>query len=158
MSYKKLKSLPGLKNTLKAIRDKKKKIVFTNGCFDILHAGHVHYLAKAKALGDFLVVGLNSDSSVRKLKGESRPIVPQRDRARVLSALESVDFVVMFSDPTPLNLIRAIEPDVLVKGGDWAVKDIVGSDFVKSCGGTVKSLPYLKGFSTKGLIKRIKHS
>ena len=156
MRYKKIKARAGLKNILMKTRAEKKKIVFTNGCFDILHAGHVDYLAKAKALGDVLVVGLNSDSSVKKLKGKYRPIVSQSNRAKVLSGLESVDMVVIFSEPTPISLIKAVKPDVLVKGGDWAVKDIVGYDFVLSRGGVVKSLSYLKGFSTRGLISKIK--
>ena len=156
MGYKKIKTLTGLIKVLKTVvRAEKKKIVFTNGCFDILHPGHVDYLAKAKALGDTLIVGLNSDSSVRKLKGKGRPIVSQGDRAKVLSGLESVDFVVIFSDPTPIKLIKAVKPDVLVKGGDWPVKDIVGSDFVQFRGGKVKSLPYLKGHSTKAIINKI---
>ena len=156
MLCKKIKTPAALKNALNKAWGKKKKIVFTNGCFDILHPGHVNYLSRAKALGDVLVVGLNSDASVRKLKGKDRPVVPQSGRAIVLSALESVDFVVIFSEPTPIDLIKAVKPDVLVKGGDWAVKDIVGYDFVLSRGGKVKSLPYLKGFSTKGLINKIK--
>ncbi|MFH1853779.1 MAG: D-glycero-beta-D-manno-heptose 1-phosphate adenylyltransferase [Candidatus Omnitrophota bacterium] len=157
MNYKKIKTLAGIKKIIKTVKGRE-KIVFTNGCFDILHPGHVDYLSKAKALGDILIVGLNSDSSVRKLKGKCRPITPQNDRARVLSALESVDFVVIFSEPTPIRLIKALRPDVLVKGGDWAVKDIVGADFVQSRGGTVKSLPYLKGYSTKSIINKIKKS
>lgn len=156
MDYKKIKDLSGLIKVLKGLRTRKKRVVFTNGCFDILHAGHVDYLAKAGSLGDALVVGLNSDSSVRKLKGRPRPIVSQKDRATVLSALESVDFVIIFSDPTPINLIKAVRPDVLVKGGDWAIKDIVGADFVRSYGGMVKTLPYLKGFSTRCMIAKIR--
>ncbi|MBU1888065.1 MAG: D-glycero-beta-D-manno-heptose 1-phosphate adenylyltransferase [Candidatus Omnitrophica bacterium] len=156
MGYKKIKTLTGLNKALRSVvRAEKNKIVFTNGCFDILHPGHVDYLAKAKALGDILIVGLNSDSSVRKLKGKGRPIVSQGNRAKVLSGLESVDFVVIFSDPTPIKLIKAVKPDVLVKGGDWPVKDIVGSDFVRFRGGKVKSLPYLKGHSTKAVINKI---
>jgi rfaE bifunctional protein nucleotidyltransferase chain/domain len=157
MRYKKIKARgAGLKNILRKARAEKKKIVFTNGCFDILHAGHVDSLAKARALGDILVVGLNSDSSVKKLKGKGRPVVSQSNRAKVLSALESVDIVIIFSEQTPISLIKSVKPDILVKGGDWAVKDIVGHDFVLSKGGVVKSLPYLKGFSTRGLISRIK--
>lgn len=158
MHYEKIKTLAGLKNALRAVRAKKNKVVFTNGCFDILHPGHVDYLAKARSLGDTLVVGLNSDSSVRRLKGKARPVMPQKDRARVLSALQSVDFVVIFSDPTPFELIKTVRPDVLVKGGDWAVKDIVGADFVQRRGGKVKGLPYLKGFSTRGIINKIRLS
>ena len=156
MLYNKIKTLPGLVLTLKKLKRKNKKIVFTNGCFDLLHVGHVSYLEKARSLGDILVLGLNSDSSVKSLKGKKRPVVSQKDRAKVLSALTFVDFVVIFSSLTPINLIKAIQPDVLVKGGDWKVKDIVGYDIVKSYGGKVKSLPYIKGFSTKGLISRIK--
>ena len=141
--------------TLKKLRARHKRIVFTNGCFDILHAGHVNYLARARSLGDALVVGLNSDGSVRRLKGKARPIVTQKNRARVLAALACVDFIVVFNNPTPFDLIKAIKPDVLVKGGDWKIKDIVGGRFVRSCGGRVKSLPYIKGFSTKALIRKI---
>ena len=156
MLYSKIKTLSSLVLALKTFKKKNKKIVFTNGCFDLLHVGHVSYLEKAKSLGDILVIGLNSDSSVKSLKGKKRPVVSQKDRAKVLSALTFVDFVVIFSSLTPINLIKAIQPDVLVKGGDWKVKDIVGYDIVKSCGGKVKSLPYIKGFSTKGLISRIR--
>ena len=151
----KIKTLPELLKALKSLRQKKKKVVFTNGCFDILHAGHVNYLAKAKSLGDILVIGLNSDSSVKKLKGRSRPVVSQKNRAIVLGALWAVDFVVIFNELTPIKLIKAIKPDVLVKGGDWKKKDIVGSDFVESCGGKIRSLKYIKGLSTRGLIARI---
>ncbi len=152
----KIKTLPKLIKTLKSLKAKKRRVVFTNGCFDILHVGHIEYLSKARSLGDFLVVGLNSDKSVRKLKGSKRPVVSQKNRAKVLSALSAVDFVVIFNDLTPIDLIKTIKPDVLVKGGDWKIKDIVGSDFVRSCGGTVKSLCYIKGFSTRNLIKKIK--
>jgi len=151
----KVKTLSGLIRVLKKYKAKKKKVVFTNGCFDILHRGHVDYLARAKALGDILVVGLNSDTSVRKLKGRGRPIVKEKDRAMVLSALGCIDFVVIFNSPTPFGLIKGLRPDVLVKGGDWKAKDIVGGKLVRSYGGKVKSLSYIKGFSTKDLIKRI---
>jgi len=151
----KIKTLPTLKKTLNRLKAKKKTVVFTNGCFDVLHVGHIEYLSKAKSLGDILIIGLNSDKSVRKLKGEKRPVVSQKNRAKVLSALSVVDFVVIFNDLTPIDLIKTIKPDVLVKGGDWKTKDIVGADFVKSRGGKVKSLRYIKGFSTKNLIKKI---
>ena len=131
------------------------KIIFTNGCFDILHAGHAGYLYSARKLGDILVVGLNADDSVKKLKGPGRPVNSQKDRAEVLGSLAAVDYIVIFSEATPLKLIRAIRPDFLVKGGDWAKKDIVGSFFVESYGGTVKSLPFVKGFSTTGTLKKI---
>lgn len=142
--------------TLRKLRARHKRIVFTNGCFDILHVGHVNYLARARSLGDALVVGLNSDSSARRLKGKARPIVTQKNRAKVLAALACVDFIVVFNNPAPFDLIKAIKPDVLVKGGDWKIKDIVGGRFVRSCGGRVKSLPYIKGFSTKALIRKIR--
>jgi len=156
MLCKKVKTLPELVRILKKLRQKKKKIVFTNGCFDILHAGHIAYLTKARSMGDVLVIGLNSDSSVRRLKGKKRPVVKEKNRAAVLSALGLVDFIVIFSSLTPFNLIKVIRPDVLVKGGDWKVKNIVGSNIVKSYGGRVKSLPYIKGFSTKDLIRKIR--
>lgn len=132
------------------------RIVFTNGCFDILHPGHVQYLAQARDLGHRLVVGLNSDASVRRLKGNSRPIQDQQARALVLASLASVDAVVIFDEDTPLNLIKAIRPDVLVKGGDWAVEEIVGAKEVRSYGGLVLSLPFSEGHSTSSLILKIK--
>lgn len=158
MLSKKIKTLPCAASAIKKLKQKNKKIVFTNGCFDILHAGHVSYLSKAKSLGDILVIGLNSDASVKKIKGKSRPVVSQKNRATLLAALEAVDFVVIFSDLTPLKLIKAIKPDVLVKGGDWKKENIVGSDFVESYGGKVKSLAYIKGLSTRSLIAKIQTS
>ncbi len=131
------------------------KVVFTNGCFDILHLGHVHYLEKARGLGDLLVVGLNSDSSVRKLKGEGRPIVSEADRAGVLCALTSVDLVCVFGESTPERLIREVSPDVLVKGGDYRPDEIVGADFVREQGGEVVVIPMLKDRSTQSLIETI---
>lgn len=128
------------------------KVVFTNGCFDILHSGHIQYLEKAKSFGDVLVVGLNSDSSVRKIKGPKKPVVRHRDRALIVAALEMVDFVVVFNEETPLNLIKVLKPDILVKGADWKNKDIVGSDVVTSYGGKVKRVIFKKGYSTSGLI------
>ncbi len=152
----KLKSLQTLLSFLKKDRSKSKRIVFTNGCFDILHTGHIRYLTRARALGDLLVIGLNSDASVRRLKGPKRPVTGQNERAEVLSALSCVDHVVLFDEDTPLSLIKAIRPYFLVKGGDWKKEAIVGSSFVESYGGKVKSLPYIKGFSTTGLIEKIK--
>ncbi|GIW44666.1 MAG: hypothetical protein KatS3mg077_1948 [Candidatus Binatia bacterium] len=131
------------------------RIVFTNGCFDLLHPGHVRYLRAARRLGDVLVVAINSDASVRRLKGPSRPLVPQQDRAEVLAALEVVDLVTIFDDDTPERLIRKILPDVLVKGGDWPVSAIVGADVVRAQGGRVRSLPYARGYSTSALVQRI---
>ncbi len=147
-------TLRGLQRELRRIREGK-KVVFTNGCFDIIHAGHVKYLEKARSLGDILVVGLNSDSSVRKIKGRGRPITGQKDRATVLSALWMVDYVVVFDEPTPIKLITTIKPDVLVKGSDWQRGQIVGEEFVKGCGGMVRRIRLLKGRSTTDIIKRI---
>ncbi len=154
----KLKSLRQLLTVLSHQRKSGKKIVFTNGCFDLLHVGHVRYLRQAKRLGDILVVGLNSDASVRRLKGPSRPITHEKDRAEVLGALGSVDYLVLFSEDTPEQLIHAVRPDFLVKGGDWKKEDIVGSGFVESMGGKVRSLPFAKGFSTTGLLQKIKQA
>ena len=135
--------------------DRGKSLVFTNGCFDILHRGHIEYLASASKLGDYLLIGLNSDSSVRRLKGNARPLNSEKDRAAILLALRFIDYVIIFEEDTPLTLIKAIRPNVLVKGGDWTVDNIVGADFVLSYGGTVLSLPYLEGYSTSAFIERI---
>lgn len=134
------------------------KIVFTNGCFDLLHYGHVHYLAEAKALGDKLIIGLNADDSVRRLKGENRPIKGEQSRKIILAALECVDIVILFSEDTPLRLVDLIRPHVIVKGGDWQAKDIVGADIVLADGGVVKSLPFVDGYSTTKLEQKIKAS
>ncbi len=134
---------------------KNKKIVFTNGCFDILHRGHVEYLEEASSLGDILVVGLNSDASVKRLKGRFRPINKEEDRAIVLAALRAVDFVIIFEEETPLNLITAIKPDILVKGGDWRIEEIAGSDIIISKGGRVHLAEFLKGYSTTKTINTI---
>ena len=139
----------------KILKNQRGRVVFTNGCFDIIHAGHVRYLAQAKSKGDILVVGLNSDASVRRLKGKTRPINSQKDRGEVLSALASVDFVVTFKDDTPLELIKYIRPDILVKGGDWKNRSIIGSDFVESYGGKTLTVPYLPERSTSAIIKKI---
>jgi len=152
----KLKSLSALLSLLKSKKKLYKKIVFTNGCFDILHVGHIRYLHRARSLGGCLVIGLNTDASVKKLKGPGRPVTGERERAEVLGALACVDYVILFSDKTPERLIRAIRPDYLVKGGDWKKNQIVGSAFVESYGGKVLSLPFIKGFSTTGLLGKIK--
>ncbi|USN46466.1 MAG: D-glycero-beta-D-manno-heptose 1-phosphate adenylyltransferase [Pseudobdellovibrionaceae bacterium] len=131
-----------------------KKLVFTNGCFDILHVGHVRYLQEAKAQGDLLFVGVNSDASVKRLKGSSRPIQNEQDRAEILLALSSVDYVSIFDEDTPEQLIHVVKPDVLVKGGDWSIDQIVGAPFVQSYGGTVKSLQFVEGRSTTKIIER----
>lgn len=130
-------------------------VVFTNGCFDILHSGHVDYLARARALGSCLVVGVNSDASVSRLKGPTRPVNDQCSRARVLAALECVDHVIIFDEDTPYALIQCVRPDVLVKGGDWSVENIVGRDLVEARGGRVLSIPLLPGHSTTAIIERI---
>lgn len=132
-----------------------KKVVFTNGCFDLLHVGHVTYLQEARAQGDVLVVGVNSDASVKRLKGDSRPVQNEADRSFILSALGCVDFTVVFDEDTPKELIETVKPDVLVKGGDWAIDKIVGASFVQSYGGVVKSLQFVGGKSTTGLIEKI---
>ena len=146
-------TLPAVIRKLKA---KRRKIVFTNGTFDILHLGHVDYLQKAKKTGDVLIVGVNTDRSVKTYKDPNRPINPQNDRIRVLSALECVDYAILFNDPTPLNLILKVRPDVLVKGSDWAVKEIVGAKEVLSWGGKVKRVPLVSGRSTTRLIRALK--
>ena len=139
----------------KKARNENKKVVFTNGCFDLLHRGHIEYLKKAKKLGDILIVALNSDSSVRKIKGQGRPIQKQADRAAILSSLYFVDYVCVFSELTPLKLISKLIPDILVKGGDWKVNDIVGKDIVESHGGKVLSIKMVKGKSTRNIIQTI---
>lgn len=148
-------SVDSLKNFLE--ESKGKKIVFTNGCFDILHRGHVAYLNEAKKLGDVLVVGLNSDASVKELKGPERPVNSELDRKYVLENLKAVDFVAIFGEQTPLRLIQEVKPDILVKGGDWKPEQIVGSDFVISNGGQVLSLNFVDGYSTTNIIQKINH-
>lgn len=133
-------------------------LVFTNGCFDLLHRGHVEYLERARALGDVLVVGVNSDDSVRRLKGEGRPVVPEGDRAAVLSALRSVDAVTLFDEDTPLELIAALLPNVLVKGGDYSLDDIVGREVIEEAGGEVRVIPFVEGFSSTRTLDRLKRT
>lgn len=132
-----------------------RKVVFTNGCFELLHRGHIEYLAQARALGDVLVVGVNSDDSVRRLKGPGRPLVPEADRAAVLSNVRSVDVVTIFDEDTPLELIKALLPGVLVKGGDYDLDEIVGRKVVEKSGGEVHVLPFVKGYSTTALLNRL---
>lgn len=146
--------MQALLKKLQDLKNQKKKIVFTNGCFDLLHVGHVRYLAEAQKLGDFLVVGVNSDDSVKRLKGPTRPIQNQNDRAEILKALKSVDETVIFVEDTPQNLIEQIKPDILVKGGDWSVDQIVGGRFVQSYGGQVCSLTFIDGKSTTKIIEK----
>ncbi len=140
---------------IRDFQNKGKKIVFTNGCFDILHPGHSAYLAEAKALGDILVVGVNSDASVQRLKGDKRPIMPEQARARLLAALTAVDFVTIFNEDDPYQLIKLLEPDILVKGGDWDTSAIVGRDLVAARGGSVQSLPFIDQYSTTSIIEEI---
>jgi D-beta-D-heptose 7-phosphate kinase/D-beta-D-heptose 1-phosphate adenosyltransferase len=144
-----------LTNQLEKIR-KGRKVVFTNGVFDLLHVGHVRYLQEARALGDLLVVGVNKDASVQKLKGPTRPIQNENDRAEILAALEAVSFTVLFGEETPALLIEAVRPDVLVKGGDYKIETIVGAPFVMSYGGTVKVLQFVDGRSTSNIIQKSK--
>jgi D-beta-D-heptose 7-phosphate kinase/D-beta-D-heptose 1-phosphate adenosyltransferase len=151
----KIKGKEELIKIAQALKPKRKRIVFTNGCFDLLHVGHVRYLEEAKRLGDVLIVGVNSDRSVRGLKGELRPILPAEERAEILSGLECVDYVTVFDEPTPLEMISSIEPHVLVKGGDWTKDDVVGREVVERLGGEVFLLPFVQGSSTSHLIETI---
>lgn len=144
--------LEEMKSVRAKLHTEKKKVVFTNGVFDIIHAGHVDYLIKAKAAGNALIVGLNSDSSVRKIKGDKRPIIPQTQRAFILSNLKPVDYVVIFDEETPARIIKELIPDVLVKGADWSLDKIVGSDIVISNGGEVKNIPFVNEQSTSQII------
>jgi rfaE bifunctional protein nucleotidyltransferase chain/domain len=141
--------------TLQNWKNEGQRIVFTNGCFDLIHSGHIQYLTEAKELGDRLVIGLNTDDSVRKLKGENRPILLLQDRISMLSALKMVDLVIPFGEDTPELLIQAIRPDVLVKGGDYNIENIVGANFVQSNGGVVKVLSFKTGVSTSSIINKI---
>jgi D-beta-D-heptose 7-phosphate kinase/D-beta-D-heptose 1-phosphate adenosyltransferase len=151
----KIVSTDALAAGLETARRAGKRIAFTNGCFDILHVGHVRYLGAAGSEGDLLVVGLNSDSSVRSIKGDRRPLVNQDQRAEVLASLACVDYVVVFDEPDPLRLIRSVKPDILVKGADWAEEDIVGGEFVKSTGGRIIRVELVSDASTTGIIERI---
>jgi len=155
MTEYKIKTLPELEKIIPNLKKKNKKIVFTNGCFDILHYGHLRYLEKAKELGDILIVGVNSDSSVKAIKGKGRPINRCRDRMALIAGLQCVDYCLSFKEKTPLKLIKKIKPDILVKGGDWKKEEIVGSEFVTSYGGKVKTIKYIKGYSTTQTINKI---
>jgi D-beta-D-heptose 7-phosphate kinase/D-beta-D-heptose 1-phosphate adenosyltransferase len=155
MSVKKILTAEQVVQRLRSHRKSGKSIVFTNGCFDLIHAGHVRYLTEAKALGDVLVVGLNSDESVRRIKDSGRPIVAQNQRAEVLAGLSCVDYIIYFDDPDPYELIRAVSPDILVKGADWEENDIIGGDLVMSSGGRVERIRLLPGISTSIIIRRI---
>ncbi len=147
--------LEALRAERERLREAGKKVVFTNGCFDLIHPGHVRYLQQARVLGDALIVALNSDRSVRELKGDKRPILTEDERAEVIAALASVDYVTIFDEPTPREIVAALLPDVLVKGGDWGVDQIVGREEVEAAGGRVLSLPFVGGCSTSEVIERI---
>jgi rfaE bifunctional protein nucleotidyltransferase chain/domain len=152
----KIKSKSDMKSFVVAVKGQGERVVFTNGCFDILHHGHIHYLSEARSLGDCLVVGLNSDRSVRAIKGEGRPLLPQRARAELLAALCFVDGVVIFDEDNPLNLIEDLMPQVLAKGADWSEDEIVGADIVKQAGGEVQRISLVPGISTTDIIQRVK--
>jgi D-beta-D-heptose 7-phosphate kinase/D-beta-D-heptose 1-phosphate adenosyltransferase len=153
--HNKIKTVPELRPLLDILRASGRKIVFTNGCFDLIHTGHTRYLAKAKSFGDILIVAVNSDVSVRGIKGEKRPINTEAERMETLAALESVDYVVLFNELDPHRIIGELQPDVLVKGGDWPVEKIIGRDIVEARGGKVVSVGYIEGASTTGIIEKI---
>lgn len=152
----KIKGFKEMKKEVDRLKAKGKKIVFTNGCFDLIHPGHTRYLSAARGLGDCLIVAVNSDRSVKAIKAEGRPVMPQEARAEVLAALGCVDGVVIFEEKDPLNVIRHLMPDVLVKGGDWQEEEIIGADVVKGAGGEVRRIPFVTGHSTTEIIRRIK--
>ena len=153
----KLKSLKELQTIVSGARQVGQTVVFTNGCFDLLHRGHVHLLREAKAAGDILIVGINSDRSVQSIKGPTRPILPETDRIELIAAMEMVDYVVQFDEADPYNVISALKPQVLAKGGDWSAGKIIGADVVEDEGGQVVVIPYLEGFSTTKIIERIRN-
>ena len=154
----KLKSFDEIGAIAASARSNNQKIVFTNGCFDLLHRGHVHLLRTAKGYGDLLIVGINSDKSVKAIKGANRPVLPQQDRTELIAAMEMVNYVVMFDEPDPYRLISSIRPDVLAKGGDWSKEKIIGADFVQEDGGRVVVIPYIEGFSSTEIIERIQNN
>jgi len=155
LSRAKIKNLRELRKEISRLKAKGKRVAFTNGCFDLLHYGHVKYLEDAKRKGDILVVAINQDASIRRIKGDKRPIVNEQDRARIVAALESVDYVTLFKEDTPLKVIKLLKPDILVKGADWNKDNIVGADVVLSYGGRVATIKLVKGRSTSGLIEKI---
>jgi D-beta-D-heptose 7-phosphate kinase/D-beta-D-heptose 1-phosphate adenosyltransferase len=155
LSGTKIISITSLKRKIRRLKQDGKRIVFTNGCFDILHYGHVKYLQDARSKGDCLVVAVNSDSSIKKIKAKNRPVIAQGDRLKTVAALASVDFVVLFNQDNPLRLIKALKPDILIKGADWSKQKIIGADFVESYGGKVLTVKLVKGRSTSALIEKI---
>jgi len=152
----KKKNFIEIKNIVNKLKKKGKKIVFTNGCFDIIHAGHIKLLKKAKKLGDILIVGINKDKSIKKIKGEDRPIMDEKQRIEIISAIEFVDYVVPFGDTTPEKLIKIIKPDIIVKGGDYKKDEVIGKDIVEKYGGKVYIFPLVKNISTTKIINKIK--
>lgn len=154
----KIQAWVSAKATVQSWQSAGRRVVFTNGCFDLLHYGHIHYLAEARALGDHLVIGLNSEASVRRLKGAGRPIKDEKTRSHLLAALQCVDLVVIFEEDTPLRLIETLLPDVLVKGGDYTIDTIVGAKAVLAKGGAVRALPFIEGYSTTAIENKIKNS
>jgi D-beta-D-heptose 7-phosphate kinase/D-beta-D-heptose 1-phosphate adenosyltransferase len=153
----KLKSLDELKRVISRAKARGQKIVFTNGCFDVLHRGHLHLLRQAKALGDLLIVAVNSDRSVKRIKGTNRPVISEEGRAELIGALEMVDYVLLFDDTDPCRLLAAIKPDILAKGGDYERDTVVGADIVERAGGRVALIPFLTGFSTTEIIERVRN-
>ena len=153
---KKVKDLTSVKKEIEALKAQGKRIVFTNGCFDLLHPGHTRYLFAARQLGDYLVVAVNTDRSVKAIKGKHRPVQSQDERTELLAALSFVDAVILFDEDNPLDVIQHFIPDVLVKGGDWTEDEIIGADVVKKAGGVVKSLPFVTGYSTTAMIEKIR--
>ena len=151
----KIITIEALSEILNSDFREKNRLAFTNGCFDILHRGHIHYLSLAKERADILIVGLNSDDSVRRLKGSDRPIQDQQTRAEILASMQFIDYVIIFYDDTPMNLIKEIKPNLLIKGGDYKIEEIVGYSEVSSYGGVVETIPVLEGYSTSALIKRM---
>jgi len=151
----KIKTQDELRELIEDLHTAGKKVVFTNGCFDLIHTGHVRYLKIARGYGDVLVVAINSDDSIRRIKGDKRPVMPQEERAEVLAALSMVDYVTMFEEDDPHRVIAELMPDVLVKGGDWDVENIIGRDLVEANGGKVYSIPYIEGSSTTTIIERV---
>jgi rfaE bifunctional protein nucleotidyltransferase chain/domain len=158
MTRKKIKSAEALRRVRARLRREGKTVVFTNGCFDLLHKGHIRLFRKAKSLGDVLIVGLNTDASVRRLKGPGRPILPLRERQEVLAAISDIDYVTSFPEATPRRIIAEILPDVLVKGGDWGPDRVVGREEVEAAGGRVVIVPYLKGRSSTSIIRKVRRS
>lgn len=150
-----LKTIDEIKSIRKKLKSENKKVVFTNGCFDLIHAGHVDYLSKAKAMGDILIVGLNSDASIKRIKGDKRPILNEPERSFIISNLKPVDYIVIFEEDTPAKLIEEIIPDILVKGADWSIENIIGREVVEANGGEVKTIEFINDQSTSKIIKSI---